>query len=171
AVHGVLQVVDLATGEGLAELSAAQAGAEGVAARAGEVEALARSALAAEVVGDAVASGRYWRELYVGTPLGGRVLEGIVDLLVDGPRGLEVVDYKTDQEEDLDRVVAGYRLQGAAYAVAVERVTGRPVERCTFLFLRRDGAVARQVGALDAAKREVEAVVGAGQPVPSIPGR
>ena len=32
-----------------------------------------------------------------GRPVGGRVLEGFVDLLVDGPDGLEVVDYKTDQ--------------------------------------------------------------------------
>ena len=139
AVHAVLQVVDLATGAQLADLSRAQAAAEGVADRAGEIERLARSALDAEVVRSAVAGGRFWRELYVGAPVGDRVLEGFVDLLIEEPDGLTVVDYKTDAartEGDLDRAVGRYRLQAAAYAVAVEQVLGRPVERGVLLFLR-----------------------------------
>ena len=110
----------------------------------------------------AVAHGRYWRELYVGAPVGERVVEGFVDLLVDGPGGLEVIDYKTDQgrtEDELDAVMGRYRMQGAAYAVAVEAVLDRPVSRCTFLFLRPDGAVAREIGDLMAAKAEVHALV------------
>jgi ATP-dependent exoDNAse (exonuclease V) beta subunit len=162
AVHGVLQVVDLATGDGLGDLAAAQAAAEQVPGRAAEVERLARGALGSDVVRRAVASGRYWRELYVGTPVGGRVLEGVVDLLFEGAGGLEVVDYKTDRvdsDEEIDRALARHRLQGAAYALAVEAATGRPVTRCTFLFLRADGAVARPVGDLDDAKDEVRALV------------
>jgi ATP-dependent helicase/nuclease subunit A len=153
AVHATLQVVDMATGEGLVELARREALAEGVGHRAGEVAHLVESALGAEVVRAAVAGGRYWRELYVGVPVGERVLEGIVDLLVDGPDGLEVVDYKTDQ--GAEELATGYRLQGAAYAVAVESALGRPVDRCTFLFLRPGTAIVRRVDDLDEARAEV----------------
>ncbi len=44
-----------------------------------------QAALDSEIVRDAVAGGRYWRELYVGTPVGDRTLEGFIDLLVAGP--------------------------------------------------------------------------------------
>jgi len=158
AVHATLQVVDLATGDGVAAVAAANAGAEGVPGRAAEVERLARAAIESEVVRRAVAAGRYWRELYVGIPVEGRVLEGIVDLLVDGRDGLEVVDYKTDKvasDEELDRAVAEHRLQAASYALAVEGAVGRPVERCTLLFLRESGALSRTVGDLAAAMAEV----------------
>ncbi|MGO9457681.1 MAG: UvrD-helicase domain-containing protein [Acidimicrobiales bacterium] len=158
AVHATLQVVDLATGEGLSEVAAAQASAENVPARAAEVERLARAALDSDVVRAAVQRGRYWRELYVGVPVGERVLEGVVDLLVDGEGGLEVVDYKTDRVEsdaEVDRAMVRHRLQGAAYALAVAGATGRPVTRCTFLFLRPRGAVARPVDDLEAATEEV----------------
>jgi ATP-dependent helicase/nuclease subunit A len=152
AVHATLQVVDLASGAGLDELARTHAAAEGIAGRADEVAGLVRAALAADVVRTA-AAGRHWREVYVGTAVEGRVLEGFVDLLVDGPDGLEVVDYKTDQ--GTDEPSARYRLQGAAYAVAVESALGRPVRRCSFLFLRPDGAVAHRIDDLDGAKAEV----------------
>ncbi len=94
----------------------------------------------------------------MGVPVGERVLEGVVDLLVDGEGGLEVVDYKTDRVEsdaEVDRAMVRHRLQGAAYALAVAGATGRPVTRCTFLFLRPRGAVARPVDDLEAATEEV----------------
>ena len=37
-----------------------------------------------------------WREVPIGAPTEGAVLEGFIDLLFEGPDGLEVVDYKTD---------------------------------------------------------------------------
>jgi ATP-dependent helicase/nuclease subunit A len=172
AVHAVLQMVDLATGEGLDVLAATQASVEGVPDRAAHVAALARAALASDVVQAAVA-GRYWRELYVGVPVGGRVLEGFVDLLFEGEDGLEVVDYKTDtvtSDADIDRLVGHYRLQGAAYARAVTAVVGRPVRRCSFLFLRGGSAVIRALTDLDAAMADVDGVLGAdgsGGPAPS----
>ncbi len=46
AVHAVLQTVDLATGQGLAEAGAAQAAAEGVLGREGVIEAFCRGAQA-----------------------------------------------------------------------------------------------------------------------------
>ena len=161
AVHAVLQTVDLRTGAGLDAMAQAQAAVEGVASRWEEVAALARTALGSEIVRRAVES-RYWREIYVGAPFGGLVLEGFVDLLFDGPDGLEVVDYKTDQvrsNAEVDLLAGRYRLQGAAYAAAVRAATGRPVRQCTFLFLRGGEAVARPVEYLDEAVREVEALL------------
>ena len=80
AVHAVLQVVDLATGEGLAALARAQATAEGIEGEHERIAALARSALDAPCVIEAAGS-RHWREVYVGVPIGDTVLEGYVDLL------------------------------------------------------------------------------------------
>jgi ATP-dependent helicase/nuclease subunit A len=160
AVHAVLQSVDLATGAGVAEVAAAQAAAEGVSDRVEQVERLARAALGSGVVAEAV-SGRYWRELFVAAPLGERTVEGFVDLLYETPAGeLVVVDYKTDElgaDDEVDAAVARYRLQGAAYAAAVESVVGRPVDRCVFLFLRKGEARAREVADLPGAVAEVRA--------------
>ena len=50
-----------------------------------------------------------------------------------------VVDYKTDtarSDAELDAALARYRTQGAAYALALEHVLGRPVARCVFVFAR-----------------------------------
>ncbi|HEY2563895.1 MAG TPA: UvrD-helicase domain-containing protein [Acidimicrobiales bacterium] len=162
AVHGVLQAIDLDTGAQLDDLVRLQASAEGVPSRTRDIARRVRAALDSEIVRDAVAGDRYWRELYVGTPVGDRTLEGFIDLLIAGPDGYTVVDYKTDAvatDSDLDRVVERYRLQGATYALAVERALGVTVNRCVFLFLRDDGAVAREVDGLNAAMYEVELLV------------
>jgi ATP-dependent exoDNAse (exonuclease V) beta subunit len=160
AVHGVLQAVDLATGEGIAAVAAAQAAAEGVPGRQAVVEALARSALASATV-RAAAGSPHWRELYVAAPVGDVLVEGYIDLLYRGPDGLVVVDHKTDQvagEADTDAKVARYRLQGAAYARALGLVLGEPVARMVFVFCRPDGpAVERTLPDLAAAMAEVDA--------------
>ncbi len=164
AVHAVLQTVDLRTGEGLEAMARSHAAGEGVPSRWEEVAALARVALDSAIVRTGV-EGRFWREVYVGAPFGSGVLEGFVDLLFEGPDGLEVVDYKTDQvrsDAEVDRLAAGYRLQGGAYAAAVRAATGRPVRRCTFLFLRSGEAVARPVDDLEQAMTDAETVVRAG---------
>ena len=167
AVHGTLQVVDLATGDGLEGIARAQATAEGVGSRWREVAHLVTAALDSELVRQAVGAGRFWRELYVGAPAtdtpGGPVVEGIVDLLFETPDGFTVVDYKTDAagtDEELDAAFGRYELQGATYALAVGRAVGRPVTRCAFLFLREDGAVVREIPDLPAAVERVAAALG-----------
>ncbi len=162
AVHAVLQTIDLETGAHLEALSRIQAVAEGVSTRERDIVVRVRSALDSEIVKDAVAGGRFWRELYVGAPVGDHTLEGFIDLLVEGPDGYTVVDYKTDAvatEGDLDRALHRYRLQGAAYALAVQQALGVTVTRCVFLFLRADGAVAKEVDRLGDALAEVEALL------------
>ncbi len=165
AVHGVLQTIDLATGEGLDAAVAAQCQAEAVPDRADDVRRLVQDALGASVVQEAAAA-PHWREIYACTPLGDRLLEGYVDLLYRGADGLVVVDHKTAataEPAELDRRVQGYRLQGAAYAVAVGAATGEPVTRVVFLFLTPSGAVERELDDLAAAMADVERLVRDGQ--------
>ncbi|HYL53030.1 MAG TPA: UvrD-helicase domain-containing protein [Acidimicrobiia bacterium] len=141
AVHAVLQTVDLASGDGIVEAASAQAAAEGVLGREDTIAALARSAIASQVVRRA--AGRpYWRETYVAVPLDGIALEGYVDLVYRDDDGLVVVDYKTDavQRIDLDARLAHYRVQAAAYALAVSMATGEAVVRCVLCLLDPEGA-------------------------------
>lgn len=140
AVHAVLQTVDLSTGVGLADLAAAQAAAEGVLGFDDTIAALVRSALGSPSVVQACAS-PFWREAYVAVPVVGLTLEGYVDLVyrdMGAAGGLVVVDYKTDAIRgvaDLSARLAHYRVQGAAYAIAVAAATGERVDRCVFVFL------------------------------------
>ncbi|WBL36598.1 UvrD-helicase domain-containing protein [Tepidiforma flava] len=155
AVHAVLQGIDLGTGEGLEAAAAAQAEAEGIADRADEVKRLAGNALASAAVQAAVASGRYWREVYVGADVGGVLVEGFIDLLYEGQDGLVIVDYKTDglrSAAEADRVMPQYRLQAGAYAAALEQAAGLAAAAAVFVFT--EPSIERRVDDLAAAKAE-----------------
>ena len=160
AAHGVLQSVELSSGAGLDDAVAAQCLAEGVVPYSSLVAQLAASALSAPLVKRAAAR-RHWRETWVATAIGDRVLEGIVDLLFEDDDGLVVVDYKTDAvpASALAARADFYRPQMAAYAAAVEAATSRPVARCVLLFLHPDGAEAWEVPSLAAAVTAVRAHV------------
>ena len=138
AVHAVLQSIDLATGEGLEHRARAQAVAEGVPDRETEIVRLARVAVGSDIVRRAVASERIWREVPVAAPVGDGSLQGFIDLLFEEENGLVVVDYKTDAvtEVQLPQVVDRYRLQGGAYAHAINRITGKRVKEVVFLYLQ-----------------------------------
>jgi ATP-dependent helicase/nuclease subunit A len=130
AVHGVLQFCDLSTGADIDNLARAQCAAEGVIGLEQQVAALARSALEVPIVQSVVAGAEHWRELFVAAPIGDRVLEGYVDLLVRTADGLVIVDYKTDQwsgpMQSTERV-GRYRLQLAAYGAALSTTLDEPV--------------------------------------------
>jgi len=167
AVHGVLQTIDLMTGDGLEASVAAQCEAEAVSTRAGDVRQVVLAALGAPSVREA-ANCPHWREVYVCTPVDGRLLEGYIDLLYRTPEGLVVVDYKTASTSDpdeLNRRVEGYQNQGASYALAVAAATGELVTRVTFLFLTPDGAVERDLPDLDQALADIRRIVVAGSEV------
>ncbi len=161
AVHGVLQDVDLASGTGLEALALRQAAAEGVSGRTKAITELARAALSTDVAREAATS-KHWRELFVAAPFGGRLLEGYIDLAYRGPEGLVVVDWKTDvvaDDDDIGAKLARYRVQGAAYAAALEAVTGETVARMVFVFLNQAGAVEVELPDLRTAVDEVAASV------------
>ncbi|MGH9025954.1 MAG: PD-(D/E)XK nuclease family protein, partial [Acidimicrobiia bacterium] len=159
AVHAVLQTIDLESGAGLDETARAQALAERVPERNDEIRALVRAVLDAPAIQAAVASQRYWREVPVGAPVDGAVVEGFIDLLYDSPDGLVVVDYKTDRvgDDDLDALLDRYRVQGATYALALASALGRPVAKVVFVFARPADAVERTVTDLPGALDEVRA--------------
>ncbi|MDG2028228.1 MAG: UvrD-helicase domain-containing protein [Acidimicrobiales bacterium] len=160
AVHGVLQVVDLVTGDGIDDAARAQSMAEGVANRTEVVARLARSGVDTAAA-RAAAAGEHWRELWVAAPIGDFLIEGYIDLLYrDAEGGLVIVDWKTDHVDVDDDVAAKldrYRLQGASYAAAIEQAVGEPVTRMVFAFLREDGATERELPDLRAAIDEVSA--------------
>ena len=74
--------MDLETGEGLEDISRAQAAAEGISSRWKEIADLAQRALESNIVCRAVASGRYYREVFVSAPVEGVLVEGFIDLLL-----------------------------------------------------------------------------------------
>ena len=165
AVHAVLQTVDLATGDGIESTARAQALAEGVPGREAEIRALVESVRRAPTVQAATAAGaRYWRELPCAAPIDGTLVEGFIDLLVEDADGFTVVDYKTDHapsDEALDAALTRYAPQGAAYALALEAVLGRPVSRCVFVFARPGQAVEREIPDLGAAVSGIRAQLAA----------
>jgi hypothetical protein len=147
AVHGVLQIVDLATGDGLADAVAAQCVAEGVVPYADVVTALVQSALGSDLVRRAAVR-PYWRESYVGTvESDGTVLEGFIDLIYREDDGsLVIVDYKTDviPAAAIPARVNFYRPQMDAYkkTLTAAGVGDRPSGH--LLFLHPTGATAIQ---------------------------
>lgn len=145
AVHSVLQSVDLETGQGLEEISRAQAAAEGMSPRWKEIADLAQRALESNIVCRAVASGRYYREVFVSAPVEDVLVEGFIDLLFEDDGGLVIVDYKTDaltSHEEIQKSMASFRLQGGAYALALKTSSGRSVTEAVFLFLQPQMEVA-----------------------------
>jgi ATP-dependent exoDNAse (exonuclease V) beta subunit len=150
AVHATLQVLDLAAPREIEAQVRRQCEIESIPDSAPHVERMVRSALESDAVTLAITH-RHYKELFVAAPVGGRTIEGYVDLLVDTPEGLVVVDYKTDgvrSEAEIDEKLAGYELQGAAYALALLEVTSRPVAECRFVFCRPSGAIERSVADL-----------------------
>ena len=142
AVHATLQTVDLSTGARLEETARAQAAAEGIPARAAEVEARARAALTSAAAKEAAAA-RHWRELYVGAPVGDKTVEGYIDLLYESAEGLVLVDWKTDSlgaHSDDVELTARYARQLGAYADVLQQALGRSVARAVLVFLSEGGS-------------------------------
>ncbi len=161
AVHATLQLLDLSHPLAVEELVRQQCGVEAISDRAATVGQLVWSALRSEAVGLAV-NHRHHKELYVAAPIGERLLEGYVDLLVETPAGLIIVDYKTDTantDAEIEAKLVAYSRQAAAYAVALEAVTAQPVLACRFVFCRVGPAIERAVHDLPGAMANVRAAL------------
>lgn len=157
AVHAVLQVVDLETGNSLQDIAKAQAAAEGVPGRADEIARLVRRALDSPLVKRALDSKRWWREAPVAGPVGDGIVEGFIDLLFEEEGGFVIVDYKTDalgSDDEIEQAMARYRLQGGGYALALNKATDATVKEVSFLFLEPNREV--PVDDLSGAMREAE---------------
>jgi len=156
AVHGVLQSIDLRSGDMLDELVAAQATAEGVTEHAEVVARFVQSAIATPLIREA-ATAEHWKESFVGTiDPDDVVLEGFVDLIFRRDTGtLVIVDYKTDAVPDaaIPSRVAHYAPQLNAYRRAVVAATGSHVE-AHLAFLAGDGTAARVVEVPPATSQE-----------------
>ncbi len=160
AVHAVLQSIDLATGEGIEDTARAQAIAEGIYDRRGQVAKFAEAARQSKSVQEAVASGRFWREVYISALVEGKLIEGFIDLLYESDDGLVVVDYKTDSLESnaaIEAAMTRYRLQGATYALLLQESLGREVARCVFAFVqpRQERTVEDLQAAIDEVRKTV----------------
>jgi len=166
AVHASLQSLALDAGDdAIAAVAAAQAVAEAVPERAGEVERLVRAGLASQAAARARTAPGALREVPFALARGGVVVEGFIDLVVPTLTGLEIVDWKTDDVATPAQARArlkGYELQAGLYAHGLRLATGRPVERITYVFLR--AGVESSPGDPDAlaaaALRDLEALPG-----------
>ena len=157
ALHAVMQSADLAAGSDVDVWTRAFVAAEGIPERGAEVERLARRAIDSPVVRRAVNSGRYWREVPVAVPIAHGSLQGFIDLMFEEDGRLVVVDYKTDNLRDqYDSIGESYRMQGAAYALALHRSTGMQVKEVIFLFPREEPAVEVPLKELNSLAPEAE---------------
>ena len=157
ALHVVLQSADLETGSDVDVWARAQSIAEGIPDSEREVALLARRAIESPAVRRAVGSGRYWREVPVAIPVGGGSLQGFIDLLFEEDGQLVVVDYKTDDvREEAEAAIDRYRMQGAAYALALQQATGTTVKEVIFLFPRPEPVIEVPLTNLAALASEAE---------------
>jgi ATP-dependent exoDNAse (exonuclease V) beta subunit len=138
AVHSVLQVIDLATLSDLDVLATAAALDEAIPEQFETICRYVRNAAGSAPIQEALASGRYWREVPIGAMWNGSdILEGAIDLLYAAEDGaLHIADYKTDHitEAQLGSRANEYRSQGEAYATTIERITGDDVVAIHFIF-------------------------------------
>jgi len=160
AVHAVLQYVDFANPNNVAELAKIHAELESIEPLASEVAAYAEAALTAPAIRLAATSADpHWRELHVATTVRGTLIEGFVDLCLQTPDGLIIVDYKTDavaDEHEARARMQSYRHQAAVYAIALEAVSQSPVVEFRFLFLSPTGPLETPLDDLAKAREEVE---------------
>lgn len=138
-VHEVMERCDLHDETSVARTAAAVAAGAGRPDLADRVTELATACWRAPCVRAAAASSVVRRELPVGVMVGDAVVTGSVDLLyLDGQEWV-VADYKTDRDADEAVLRERYAPQGAAYALAVEKATGRRVARIVLVGAAADG--------------------------------
>jgi ATP-dependent helicase/nuclease subunit A len=139
AVHAALQSLPLDAVDAAVEaFSRAQAVAEAIPERAHEVARLVRRALQSEAAARARRAPRALREVPFAFRSDGLVLEGFVDLVIETPQGIEIVDWKTDDipPEEVRERLREYKLQAGLYVLGMEAAVQRPVTRITYVFAR-----------------------------------
>jgi ATP-dependent helicase/nuclease subunit A len=141
AVHAAIQSVPWDADEETIEAFArALAVAEAVPDREAEVGKLVRRALHSPASERARKATRALREVPFGVDFDGTTVEGFVDLLIEGPDGIEIVDWKTDQVSDaeIDGRLEQYRLQAGLYVLGIEAATKLTVSSVNYVFVSLD---------------------------------
>jgi len=66
----------------------------------------------------------------------GTVLEGFIDLVIEGDDGMEIVDWKTDQiaAEAVPERLREYKTQAGLYVYGLQAATGRRASAVTYVF-------------------------------------
>jgi ATP-dependent helicase/nuclease subunit A len=137
-------------------------GLEGTGDQVGQALGLARAFLES-ALREEIAGARASAEVPFVITVGGTLIRGALDLLVERPDGsILVVDYKTDRLDgrDPDQVVSRYSVQRDLYALAAA-ARGMPVETAYVFLERPDSPVRESFGEaeLEAARARVEAVL------------
>jgi ATP-dependent helicase/nuclease subunit A len=109
-----------------------------------DVVAMCRACLEAPSVRQALAGGRWWREvpfvLARGDGLGGPLATGRVDMVYEDAAGLVVIDYKTDKDATAETAEAHARDkhsgQAEIYAQALSAATGICVREVAFVYCK-----------------------------------
>lgn len=138
AVHAAIQSLPLDPPLALIEaFSRAQAVAEAIPHRESEVAGLVRRALASQAAQRAREATRAMREVPFAFRADGVTVEGFIDLLLETPDGIEIVDWKTDAiaAEEVPKRLQQYELQAGLYVLGVEAATGRMPTRVTYVFV------------------------------------
>ncbi len=145
ATHRVLELVDLKNPDrqhvrALTRLACAE---QQIPELQANIEGRVWSALGSDVLAAALtrAAGAL-PEVYLVVHDGDRFLEGYLDLLIDEPGGLSILDYKTDRATTEAEIAAKrqhYAPQLAAYARAVEQITGRAPRTTDLIFAKPGG--------------------------------
>jgi ATP-dependent helicase/nuclease subunit A len=138
AVHATIQSLPLDAGIELAgPFSQAQAVAEAIPHLKDEVERLVSWIITESPAWKrAREAGRVLREVPFAIANGDRILEGFIDMVIETPDGLEIVDWKTDRitEREIEDRLQKYRMQAGLYVYGLEGATGREVSRVTYVF-------------------------------------
>ncbi len=145
AVHALLERIDLSQPDEAAALSRVVSAEFGLLGREGEIEQVARKAMASAVIREALGARRILREVPFTVALPesedaeAGIAEGRIDLLFEAGGEIVIVDFKTDDvsaaEADI-RANEVYLNQALVYAWAAHRATDKPVREVVFVFAR-----------------------------------
>lgn len=138
AVHAAIQSLPLdATPAQIEAAAKAQAVAEAIPHRHREVAQLVHWALASQAAERARNAPRALREVPFAFERNGLTVEGFVDMLIEAPDGLEIVDWKTDAVslEELRQRLESYKVQAALYVRGVQEACGQLPRRVTYVFV------------------------------------
>lgn len=146
AVHRALRYVDFQNDGSVTSAVAYACQEEGLADESDLVARLVRNVLGSPLIQMARRS-KYYKEVFVAAPMpSGALLEGYIDLLVQGADGLILVDYKSSLRGSFAAATSNriamerYGLQASAYSWALRRSAGLTVSRAVLFFVGRDFA-------------------------------